>query len=70
MSPINFEARLCAARVRRVGVGTEAGCFLRAVDSGAKVTIFEQTRKLEGLARTRQDGDFFLNLGPSINALH
>jgi hypothetical protein len=33
MSPINFEARLCVARVQRFGVGTEAGCFLRAAGS-------------------------------------
>jgi phytoene dehydrogenase-like protein len=33
-------------------------------NTGAKVTIFEQARELGGRARTRQDGDYFLNLGP------
>jgi phytoene dehydrogenase-like protein len=32
--------------------------------TGAKVTIFEQARELGGRARTKQDGDYFLNLGP------
>jgi glycine/D-amino acid oxidase-like deaminating enzyme len=33
-------------------------------NTGAKVTIFEQARELGGRARTRQEGDYFLNLGP------
>ena len=32
--------------------------------AGGDVTIFEQARELGGRARTRQDGDYFLNLGP------
>jgi phytoene dehydrogenase-like protein len=32
--------------------------------TGAQVTIFEQAHELGGRARTRQDGDYFLNLGP------
>jgi phytoene dehydrogenase-like protein len=32
--------------------------------TGAKVTILEQARELGGRARTRHDGDGFLNLGP------
>ena len=32
--------------------------------TGAKVTILEQARELGGRARTRHDGDCFLNLGP------
>jgi protoporphyrinogen oxidase len=34
------------------------------VDSGAKVTVLEQSRELGGRARTRQEGDYSLNLGP------
>lgn len=32
--------------------------------AGAEVTIFEQASHLGGKARTRHDGDYFLNLGP------
>jgi len=33
-------------------------------DTGAEVSIFEQASELGGRARTRHDGDYFLNLGP------
>jgi glycine/D-amino acid oxidase-like deaminating enzyme len=33
-------------------------------NTGAKVTILEQAHELGGRARTRQDGNYFLNLGP------
>jgi len=32
--------------------------------AGGDVTIFEQARELGGRARTKYDGDYFLNLGP------
>ena len=32
--------------------------------AGGDVTIFEQARELGGRARTKHDGDYFLNLGP------